>query len=102
MLALSGMLSLIFYKYDGQLYLGLFILGSKFGVSQAFNAAYIGNVKLFPPGILSTTFGICNMFSRVITILAPFLAELQPDAIGKWSFVGAILLAFWASISIKF
>jgi hypothetical protein len=58
-------------------------------------------VTLFPTDVLSTVFGICNLFSRVITILAPLFAELKPEAIGLWAFAGATILAFGASMKIK-
>jgi OCT family organic cation transporter-like MFS transporter 4/5 len=80
-LALAGMLALIFYQGESQFLLGLFILGSKFGVSQAFNLAYIANPYLFPISIVASSFAICNVPSRVITILAPFVVELKPVSI---------------------
>ena len=48
LIAFSGMLSLIIVDTDNQITLGFFILGSKYGISQAFNTVYIANVKLFP------------------------------------------------------
>jgi hypothetical protein len=104
-IAVIGMVALIFYDPNGenvnQILISLMVLGSKFGVSQAFNIAYIGNVMLFPVTIVSSTYGVCNIFSRVSTISAPFVAELQPITVSQWIFVATCLLALVASLSIK-
>lgn len=48
LIAFSGMISLIEVDPDNQYTLAFFILGCKYGISQAFNVVYIANVKLFP------------------------------------------------------
>ena len=73
--AMVGMFSLIATTTDNKFWLSLFILGSKFGVSAAFNVAYVGNYALFPVNMVATTMGICNIVSRVATIFAPYIAE---------------------------
>lgn len=88
-IALVGMNSLIFFDTENQLLLCLFVLGSKFGVSCAFNLAYIGNNILFPVKILGTSYGVCNVFGRLATIFSPLVAELKPESISKWCFIGA-------------
>ena len=70
----------------------MFILGSKFGVSQLFNLAYIGNVYLFPLPLVATSFAICNICCRSITILAPYIAEIDPVWISEWVFIIIMLL----------
>lgn len=57
-------------------YVPYMILGTKFGVSSAFNIVYLANARLFPPILSSTAYGICNLFARVATIMAPELAEV--------------------------
>jgi len=100
-LALSGMVALIFYKGDSQFLLGLCILGSKFGVAQAFNLAYVGNTYLFPITVVASSFAICNVPARIITIFAPYVAELKPESISQWIFSVIALLALIASLSIR-
>ena len=80
-IALLGMLSLMYYQGDEKLMICIFVLGSKFGVSLVGNVAYLANYRLFPGKILTTTFGICNVFAKVFTIIAPYVAELKPDSI---------------------
>jgi len=46
------------------------VLGSKFGVSAAFNLVYLANT-LFPPIYASTTMGFFNAFARLASMLAP-------------------------------
>ena len=51
---------------------------------------YIATQRLFPSVVLSSVFGIANVFARFITILAPYIAE-KPDPYP---------MALFASISI--
>ena len=60
---------------ENNILIAVMILLTKFGVSGTFNIAYLANASLFPAIFRSTTFGICNIFARVITILAPLIAE---------------------------
>lgn len=72
-LSFIGMLFLIINGQGaGQFLISLYVLGSKFGISSTFNMAYLGNPMLFPTEVLSISFGACNIFARVSTILAPF------------------------------
>lgn len=79
---LIGMFALIVTPKDvSQVAISFMVLGAKFGVSQAFVVSYVGNYALFPSSIVGTTMGICNIFSRVSTIFAPYVAELKPDTV---------------------
>jgi len=80
-LAISGMMCLIMINTQDQIWLSFFILGSKFGISSAFNVAYLGNQILFPMSIMAASYGICNVFSRIITIMSPYVAEVKPEAV---------------------
>ncbi len=53
------------------------VLGAKFGVSATFNLAYVASAYLFPSIYSATAFGICNIFARITTILAPEVAEVK-------------------------
>jgi hypothetical protein len=103
--AMTGMVALIIYSPEdhlvNQFLISLFVLGSKFGISQAMNLAYQGNVLLFPVSIVGSVFGVCNIFARSFTIFAPFVAELQPIEISQWMFVAACLAALGSSVNIK-
>ena len=39
-------------------------------------SAYLTNNRFFPPEILTTTFGLLNLFSHIPTILAPLIVGL--------------------------
>ena len=56
----------------------LAVLLSRFGVCITFNMNYVAVQRLFPSAILSTVFGITNVFARFITVFAPLIAE-RPD-----------------------
>lgn len=100
-LAACGMLCLTFIDTLNQLLLALFILGSKYGVSQVFNMAYLGNVRIFPTSLVATSFGMCNIFARFGTQFAPFVAELQPESISKWVFTTMMLVSMVVVIGLK-
>eukprot|EP00350_Pseudokeronopsis_sp_OXSARD2_P006988 CAMPEP_0170543142 /NCGR_PEP_ID=MMETSP0211-20121228/2357_1 /TAXON_ID=311385 /ORGANISM="Pseudokeronopsis sp., Strain OXSARD2" /LENGTH=75 /DNA_ID=CAMNT_0010846443 /DNA_START=1331 /DNA_END=1558 /DNA_ORIENTATION=- len=55
-------------------------MATRFGMSGGLNLIYLANALLFPPILAGTAIGICNMFARVSTMLAPEVAEL-PDPI---------------------
>ena len=104
--AIVGMLCIVVLKKVSNEYLlALFVLGSKMGVTFNFTNAFLANNLLFPMNILSTSYGICNMFSRFFTIPAPYAAEVKPEAISEWLFVGmntlGILFAFLIRIPKK-
>ena len=60
-------------------FIPVFVLGSKFGISGAFNVVYLANT-LFPPIYSSTTFGFCNFVGRMASMLAPQFAEFEKPA----------------------
>mmetsp|Transcript_16487 Transcript_16487/g.27996 ORF Transcript_16487/g.27996 Transcript_16487/m.27996 type:complete len:168 (+) Transcript_16487:1162-1665(+) len=101
LLAFAGMFCILVTQTDDQLLLALFILGSKYGISQVFNIAYVGNVLVFPTNIVGTTFGICNIFARFSTILSPFVAELKPDTISQVVFCVIVVVAFFSSLFLQ-
>ena len=54
------------------------MMTTKFGINICFTLCYIINAEYFPPIVCSRIFGICNIFSRVSTILSPLIAEVTP------------------------
>lgn len=54
----------------------LFILLAKFGVTSTFNTVYLANAMMFPSILVASSFGICNIFARCATIIAPEMAEV--------------------------
>ena len=100
MIGLVGMLFLVMTDTLQYGWLSLFILGSKFGVSSTFNIAFIAIYQIFPATIMATCFGVCNVGARFATILSPYVAELKPDAVSQWIFIGTCALALIPSISL--
>lgn len=78
-----------------------FLLLGKFGIAASFNLAYIANYHLFPVGIVCTSYGICNIFSRVSSIASPVVAQMEPNEISKWSFTTLVIMATIATTVIK-
>lgn len=73
-----GTLLLCFSSQSSGSYVAVSVFIAKFGFSQAFPANYVAVLLLFPTVLNATTMGICNFFTRLITILAPLFVELTP------------------------
>lgn len=59
---------------DNLLPAGLIML-TNMAVVIAFDVAYLVNAELFPTIVLATAYGVCNVFSRAISITSPMVAK---------------------------
>jgi hypothetical protein len=84
--AMAGLIFLTILSFKNIVSYALFL--TKLGCAASFNLVYISNVALFPVEILSTTFGVCNVFARIGAMAAPLAAEL-PDPYPLILLVGA-------------
>eukprot|EP00347_Sterkiella_histriomuscorum_P019689 403340662 len=76
-IAIIGSLFYVIFKNTASnALISVMILGSKFGISASFNLVYLAN-SLFPPLYASTVMGLCNMFARVASMIAPQIAEVE-------------------------
>lgn len=57
------------------LVLPVLLLIINFGTDASFTVAYLINTDIFPPSILATAYGVCNVMGRLISILAPLVAK---------------------------
>jgi hypothetical protein len=74
---------------------------AKSGASLSFGFAYAIHIDLFPNHFLISSYGICNLFCRGLTIFAPIVAEI-PDPLIPILFLNASALAgFLASALLK-
>jgi MFS transporter, OCT family, solute carrier family 22 (organic cation transporter), member 4/5 len=53
------------------------VLIAKFGISAAFNVAYLANADVFPALFCGSALGLCNFTARIATMFAPMVAEIQ-------------------------
>ena len=53
------------------------LLIAKFGFSQAFVAAYLSIVLIYPTILASTAMGVCNLLARTSSVMAPIVAEVE-------------------------
>jgi len=56
----------------------IFVIVAKFGISGGFVIVYVCTVDVFPTLFCSTAMGFCNFLARILTILAPEIAEHAP------------------------
>ena len=77
MSALGGV-SLILAGKENKMLIMILIMTTKFGINIAFTLCYIFIAEYFPTIVCSRVFGICNIFSRISTILSPLIAEVTP------------------------
>jgi len=78
-LSILGAFLLLIFPND-LVMIPLYITIAKFGISAAFNLVYLSAVSLIPTILSSTVFGFCNVPARVITIMAPVVAEQDAPA----------------------
>ena len=76
----------------------LFVVLTKFGVAGAFVLIYVSTVEVFPTLFCATALGFCNFFARIITILAPEVAEREPPLpmllFVTFTAIGAVVIWF--------
>ena len=77
--------------FESETIFAFFVLLSRFGVCITFNMNYVAVQRLFPSVVLSTVFGITNVFARFITVLAPMIAE-RPEPQPMALFTSIMLL----------
>jgi len=105
-LAAIGGLCIQFCDQDG-IAIAVFVMIAKFGISFAFNCTYLATPQFFPTEILSTVFGVVNVFARFTTILSPVLAEVKRPAwlpmviYSGFAVAGAISACFLLKTHIK-
>jgi len=68
---------LLIFAGDNELWIMIFMLFTRFGINICFTLCYIINAEYFPAIVCSSIFGICNIFSRISTILSPLIAEIK-------------------------
>lgn len=80
----TGVLIAIFWTMDTENEEGIvhwliiiFVFIARLGLSASFGLVYFITYELFPPQYTSTVYGFTNLFARFITILAPFIAEVD-------------------------
>ena len=76
-IAIIGTIFLIIYWQNINLIL-IFIMLAKFGTCCAFNMSFISSVELIPSILATSAFGFSNVVARVVTILSPLIAEIDP------------------------
>ena len=100
LVSISGMVGLFTVQTSSQSLISLFVLAAKIGVSASFSLAYIGNQQMFPPLVLATSIGLCNLFARTVTVFASMVAELKPEIVPASFFIGFCVFGVIASLSI--
>jgi hypothetical protein len=69
-ISIVGSIFYIIFGTANKSLIPVLVLVTKFGVSAGFNLVYLAN-SLFPPIYAATTFGFCNVFARLTSVMAP-------------------------------
>lgn len=96
--ALVGGALILFLGVDDVNWIPVFILFAKGGIAANFVIVYIATAEMFPTLFTATAMGICNFFARFLTIMAPYVAELDPPipmAVFCSLCIGALVLAMF-------
>lgn len=75
-LALFGTILLILFSQKSA-WIPVMLLIAKLGFSQAFVAAYLSIILIYPTILASTAMGICNLLARVSSVMTPIVAEIE-------------------------
>lgn len=59
-------------------YASVLIMMTKFGVSMGWVGACLCLIELFPASLVATAFGICNVCNKLVSMIAPLVAEVAP------------------------
>ena len=78
--------AVVMYAIDSQIASYFAILMMKFSISNSFNAVYQANYEFFPTELLSKSFFVCNVISRLVTVASPMIAE-APEPIPLFAFI---------------
>jgi hypothetical protein len=69
--SLGGGILYLFLNDADPILVGFIVLIERYGVSGSFNTSYLGTASLNPAMFASTVVGFCNVFARLVTVLAP-------------------------------
>ena len=62
---------------------------------------YLTNQRIFPIEAVVWCFGTCASLGHIASIFAPQVAELEPNSIAKWAFIGGIGVALSAMLFLR-
>ena len=86
---------------DAQWVIAFAVFMAKLGNAAAFSLVFLANSALFPPLFISTCFGVCNIGARLVTILAPMVAEIEYPY-PAYVFIVATAVATLSAFMLKF
>jgi len=97
--SLTGAVLLLFF-FNNLTMIPILIILSRVGITMSFNTVYISNSRLFPTKFLASTYGIANLISHLLAVLAPIVAEV-PNPYPMLLFCILIGVAMFASLFLK-
>jgi hypothetical protein len=74
---------------------------AKSGAELAFGFVFLIHIDLFPTNFLVTSYGICNIFCRLLTMFAPIVAEIPNVAIPLAFLVALNCAGMFASVFLR-
>lgn len=79
----------------------LVLLVAKSGAELAFAFVTLIHLELFPTSFVVTSYGICNIFCRMVTMFAPIVAEIPNPAVPLTFLIGCSFLGTVSSLVLK-
>lgn len=95
---IGSIIYLTCFNTDKEWLIPLIVAFCRVGSSMSFNMGYVSVAKLFPTEYVATTFGIVNLMSHLITVLAPMVAEVSKPIPMIVFAANACLAIFFASM----
>ena len=75
--SIAGLAIVVMGNSEGDTLFIFLVLLAKFGVAASFTITYVVHGKMFPTLFSVTSMGIANFVSRLLTIAAPLVAEIE-------------------------
>ena len=73
----------------------------KFLICMGYSCVFLAHIDLFPPQILSTSYGICGILYKCINMYVPILAETDNKIIPLLAILILNLLAFISAVALR-
>lgn len=77
------------------------LLLAKAGAELAFGFVTLIHLELFPTSFIVTSYGICNIVCRMVTMFAPIVAEIPNQGVILTFMVGANSIGLIATLMLK-
>lgn len=100
-LVLMLMVEAGYLEWTGEIGYSIVFLLFKSGVSMVFISLFVIHQDLFHTKYLASSYGVCNIFSRMVILAAPMVAEIKNQNIPVGLMIGLNAIAMFAAYKLR-